>query len=162
MRSGSFLILTLVVGALGAGAIAPPARAANARITGLRDVSFGLIAGTADQTASQNVCAFSSSNTNGYSVSALGSAGGGAFELSSGSAQLPYEVLWADSANQSGGTSLVAGTTTGGFISVATRQTCNRGPRSSASLTVVIRSATLSTARAGTYTGTLQITIAPE
>ena len=49
-----------------------------------------------------------------------------------------------------------------GLQSTASQQTCNSGPSTSASLTVVIRSATLTSAMAGSYIGTLQITIAPE
>jgi len=149
--------------AVTAGASAPARAAADkARITALSDVPFGLIPGTTDQTASQNLCAYSSSNTGGYNVTAVGNGNGGAFTLSSGAASLAYDVLWAGSANQAGGTALVPGTATSGFTSTASQQTCNSGPSTSASLTVVIRSATLTSAMAGSYIGTLQITIAPE
>jgi hypothetical protein len=140
-----------------------PARAADkARITGLSDVAFGLITGTADQAISESVCAYSSSSTGGYSVTATGDGSGGAFELSAGADQLAYDVLWTDSADQAGGTALVAGSATAGFTSVANQQFCNSGPSTSASLTVVIRSASLGSAMVGSYAGTLQITIAPE
>jgi hypothetical protein len=150
--------------ALGCAAIpSAPARAADkARLTDLQDVAFGTIAGTADQSASQSVCAYSSSSAGGYSVTATGDGSGGAFTLSSGAAQLPYEVLWAGSANQTTGLTLVAGATMPGFISGASQQTCNSGPAASASLTVVIRSSALVSATAGSYSGSLQITIAPE
>ncbi|MGX7953484.1 hypothetical protein ACWPM1_13105 [Tsuneonella sp. HG249] len=108
------------------------------------------------------MCAYSASDTLGYTVTALGSGPGGAFSLVSGSAQLPYEVLWNSAANQSGGTGLVAGSARSGFVSSATQKTCNNGPSSSASLVVVLRSAALSNAQAGSYAGTLQVTIAPE
>lgn len=163
MRSGTSLIVALVLAV--AGAIAPlaPARAADkARITGLADVAFGTVNVGADQSASQNVCAYSDSATNRYSVVASGSGSGGSFALASGGAALPYEVLWAGAANQTGGTALSAGTVASGFTSVATHQFCNTGPSASASLTVVLRTAVLSSARAGAYSGTLQITIAPE
>jgi hypothetical protein len=163
MRYGSSLIVTLLVGVVCAGGVAAPARAADkARITGLSDVSFGLITSLADHSIGQSVCAYSSSNTNGYSVTATGSGSGESFALLSGADQLAYDVLWADDANQSGGIALVAGTTTGGFTSVAKQQFCNSGPSTSATLTVVIRSTELSAAMAGSYSGTLQITIAPE
>lgn len=162
MRTGKSLILALVMGVAGVIAAGPARAADKTRLTGLSDVSFGLITSTVDQSVSQSVCAYSSSNTNGYSVTATGSGSGGAFALSSGTAQLPYDVLWAASSGQTGGTSLVAGTTTVGFTSLASQQTCNSGPSTSASLTLVIRSATLGSALAGSYSGTLQITIAPE
>jgi hypothetical protein len=163
MKSGTVLIAGLIVGAA-VTVPASPARAASdkARLTGLSDVAFGLIAGSTDQSASQSVCAFSSSNTNGYSVTAIGSGGGGALELLAGATRLRYDVLWSDTGNQTSGVALAAGTTRSGFTSNANQQTCNSGPNSSASLTVIIRSATLMSARAGTYAGMLQITIAPE
>jgi hypothetical protein len=163
MKWGIVLIVGLVAAAA-TGMSSSPGRAASdkVRLTGLSDVSFGLIAGTADQTASQSICAYSSSNTNGYSVSAIGSGGGGAFELLAGATPLQYDVLWSDASNQTSGVALTAGTTRSGFISNASQQTCNSGPSSSASLTVIIRSATLMSARAGAYSGRLQITIAPE
>lgn len=163
MKSGVSLIVPLALAVLSTIAPDGPARAADrARITGLSDVAFGTINGTGDQTASQSLCAYSSSSTNGYSVMASGSGSGGAFALSSGAAQLPYEVLWADSANQTGGTALVANAVQSGHVSVASQQTCNSGPSSSASLTIVIRDATHSAAGAGTYSGSLSLTIAPE
>jgi hypothetical protein len=164
MKSGTVLIVGLIVGATATGISSSPARAASdkARLTGLSDVAFGLIVGTADQSASQSVCAFSSSNTNGYSVTATGSGTAGAFQLLAGATPLQYDVLWSDASNQASGVALAAGTTRSGFTSNASQQTCNSGPSSSASLTVIIRSATLMSARAGSYSGMLQITIAPE
>jgi hypothetical protein len=163
MKSGTCLAEALITGMLAVGAWAGPASAANkARLTGLSDVSFGVVPSFADQTASQSVCAYTSSATQRYSVSAVGDGSGGAFQLSSGSAQLPYEVLWADASNQTSGTSLDAGTATGGFTSTTNQQTCNSGPPSTASLTIIIRSAALNAAQAGDYSGTLQVTIAPE
>lgn len=164
MTYGSSPIAALIMGVIVAVAWPSPALAATgkARVAGLSDVSFGLIAGTADQAASQSVCVFSSTTTAGYSVTATGSGTGGSFALTGGPALLPYDVLWSGNANQSSGAALVAGVTTSGFTSLATQQTCNSGPSATASLTVIIRASTLSAASAGSYSGTLQITIAPE
>ena len=163
MTYGGFLSAALLVGGLAAIASPTSTRAADkARLTDLADISFGLITSVGDQSMSQSVCAFSASNTGGYSVTAIGSGASGSFELSGGPAPLPYDVLWASAANQTSGTALVANATTPGFVSTASQQTCNSGPSSSGSLTVVIRSSTLSSARAGSYAGTLELTIAPE
>lgn len=143
-------------------AASPAYPADKVRATAFADVTFGTIAGATDQKVSQNVCAYSSSFTRGYSVSAVGSGTGGGFALSSGAAELPYDVLWAGSANQTSGTALTAGAATSGFVSGATHQTCNSGPSASASLTIVIQGSALSSARAGSYSGSLQLTIAPE
>jgi hypothetical protein len=152
---GFALALSIVAGA--------PAQAADkARLSGLSDVAFGMIAVTSDQFSSQSVCAYTSSSTGGYSLVATGSGSAGSFALTSGATDLPYEVLWADSANQTGGTALVAGAVTSGFTSTASQHFCNSGPPTSASLTVVIRAIALSAARAGDYSGSLQVTIVPE
>lgn len=163
MRYGILHILSVAVGALLAILPESPALGADkARASGLTDANFGFLISTSDQSLSQNICAYSSSATKGYSVVALGTGPGGAFELSSGSAQMQYEVLWADGANQVGGRSLASGVSENGFTSSATQQFCNSGPIASASLTIVIRSLALESARAGSYSGTLQITLAPE
>lgn len=135
-----------------------------ARISGLSDVAFGLINSQVDQSNSQNVsiCSFQNfSGTLPYSVTAVGSGTGGAFTLSSGAATLAYDVQWSDSANQVSGTLLRAGTATAGFDNAASLFACFGQP-DNASLIVSIRAAQLASARAGNYTGTLQITITPE
>jgi hypothetical protein len=150
-----------VVAGGGAWSVGASAASDKGRVTGLNDVTFGMLGTAGDQTNSQNVCAFSSSATNGYSVTATGDGPAGAFTLA-GPASLPYEVRWSDSANQTNGTALTAGAVSSGFTSSATQQTCNSGPPASASLTVIIRAASLGSALAGSYSGTLQVTISPE
>ena len=133
------------------------------RIGNLTDVSFGTIANlNVDAVASQSVCLFSGSATNGYNVTASGTGPAGAFTLSSGTASLPYDVQWSSSAAQTAGTQLTANVPLTGQVSAATHQTCNNGPATSASLIVVLRSAALSSAVAGTYSGTLTLLVGPE
>lgn len=163
MTYGKFLIPWLVVTASlvqSGPALSAPGDKAN--LSGLADVTFGTIGTFNDRFSSQSVCAYSASSTSRYSVTALGNGPGGSFALTSGSAQLPYEVLWSPFPGQTNGTNLVAGSTQPGLDSGATQKTCNNGPSTSASLTVVLRSSALSSARAGNYSGTLQLTIAPE
>jgi hypothetical protein len=136
-----------------------PAGAQKARIQDLSDVDFGtLTALTSDASRNQDLCLFS--QTNGYNIRAFGSGAGGAFTLSSGSSTLPYEVQWSASAGQTAGTMLTANNTLSGLISNAQQQGCNGGP--SASIIVLLRSASLSSATAGSYTGTLTLVVAPE
>jgi hypothetical protein len=111
---------------------------------------------------SQNLCIYSSGSGNSYSVSASGSGSGSAFELSDGSFSLPYDVEWSDSSGQSTGVSLAPNVALTGQTSSATNQFCSAGPVASASLTIVLRAADLSRARAGTYSGSLNILIAAE
>lgn len=165
MKSGIFLILAMAVVAIGAAGAAPPAHAAdNAQITGLVDVNFGTISAMVDQSNSQTVtvCSYRGRpNRLNYSVLASGSGSGGAFTLSSGANTLAYDVQWVDSPNQVGGTMLQAGSAASGFGNAATGFTCPQQP-GTASLTVTLRAADLSSAQAGTYTGSLQLTVVPE
>lgn len=165
MKSGSFLIVALVGAAVGAIDARTPALASDsAQISGLTDVNFGTISAVADQSSSQavTVCSYRGKpNRLNYSVLASGSGGSGAFTLSSGANTLPYDVQWADSPGQTGGTMLQSGATAFGFGNAATGFTCPQQP-GTASLTVTLRASDLSSAQAGTYTGSLQLTIVPE
>lgn len=135
----------------------------NARITGLSDVAFGTLANlSSDSVQSQNVCVFSNSSTNGYYVQATGSGSGGAFTLASGSNLLAYDVEWSPSSGQSSGNLLSPNVALTGQVSSATQPSCNSGPASSASLIILLRAAKLSSATAGTYSGTLTLLVAPE
>ena len=135
----------------------------NVRITSLSDIAFGTVSNlSADAIQSESLCVYANTATNGYNVRAFGSGGAGAFTLASGADTLPFEVQWSPSAGQSSGVQLTPNVALSGQVTSATQQTCNSGPAASASLTVVIRSATLMAAAAGDYSGTLQVTIAPE
>lgn len=148
---------------LAAAAYSFPASAQKVRITNLSDVDFGLISNLqVDTRRSQNVCVFSSSTGNRYSIIASGSGTGSSFALSNGSNSLDYEVEWNDQSGQTTGTSLTATVTTTGRVSSATQQTCNSGPATSASLIVILGSAALSQAREGNYSGSLTLLIAAE
>ena len=133
------------------------------RITNLTDVAFGTIGNLSlDAVQSQSVCLFADTNTNGYNVTATGSGSAGAFQLGSGLNSLAYEVQWSSSSGQSSGVQLTANTPLTAQISTATQQTCNNGPATTASLIVVLRSAALSGATAGSYGGTLTLVVGPE
>ena len=154
-------VLTCAAISLGA---ASPAAAESARISGLADINFGAIVNAIDQTSSQSVivCSYKNNPQNlPYSVTATGSGTASAFQLSSGAAILPFDVQWADTAGQAGGTQLQPGTPAAGFANGATGFACpTQG--TNASLTVTIRSADIAAAPAGTYSGTLQLLIAPQ
>jgi hypothetical protein len=142
----------------------PAAGASNkVRITNLTDVSFGTIANlNVDAIQGQSVCVYADTNTNGYNVTGIGTGPGGAFELSSGAASMPFDVLWNSSAGQISGTQLMPNVPLTGQVSGATHQSCNNGPATTASLVVVLRSVALSSATAGTYNGTVTLLIGPE
>lgn len=148
---------------LGPVIIAPPASAQKVRITNLSDVDFGLIANLQTESRrSQNICLFSNSSGNAYSVTASGSGTGGSFALANGSSTLAYQVEWTPQSGQTSGTALSANVILSGQTSAATHQFCNSGPATSASLIIVLRADELSRAREGNYSGSLTLLIAAE
>jgi hypothetical protein len=137
--------------------------APQAQISGLTDLSFGTVASFAsDAVRSESICVFSNTKNNAYSVTASGTGTGGAFTLSSGTSLLAYDVQWNGQSGQTSGTQLSPNVALTGLTSSATQAICNKGPASSASLIVILRSAALSSARAGTYNGTLTLLITPQ
>ena len=144
---------------------AVPAEAAsnNVRITNLSDIAFGAIANlSSDSVQSESLCVYANTATSGYNVRAIGSGSGGAFSLGSAAGSLPFEVEWSSSSGQSSGSQLAPNATLGGQISSASQQTCNSGPATSASLVLILRTAALSSAPAGSYNGTLTLIVGPE
>jgi hypothetical protein len=136
------------------------AQSNNVRITKLSDVSFGALANLGvDASMARNICVFANTTGNRYRVTATGSAPGGAFALTSGAALLNYEVQWNASSGQSSGLQLSPSTAQTGLVSGASQQTCNSGPATTASLIVFLRSTALSSATAGSYSGTLTLII---
>ena len=160
-RAGRSAAFALAAALLAAGQA--QAQSNNVRITKLSDVAFGSLANLGvDATSAQSICVFAHTGSSGYRVTATGSAPGGAFALSSGASLLAYDVQWSASAGQTSGTQLSPNATLTGLSSSATQQTCNNGPATSASLIVVLRSVELTSATAGSYTGTLTLLIGPE
>ena len=136
---------------------------AKVRITGLTDVSFGTINNlTVDAVQSQSICVFSNGSGQSYSIRADGSGSGGAFTLASGAATLAYGVRWNNQPGQSNGAALTAGVSLGGQTSNAQNQLCSNGPPTTASLIVTLPAPSLSSATAGSYSGTLTIIVAEE
>jgi hypothetical protein len=156
---------------LAAGALALAATGASAadqvRISSLSDVAFGTISnfGT-DYVNSQSLCLYAKSPPNNfYRITASGSGSGGAFLMSSGTDTLPFEVQWSDTPNQSVGTELRANQPLTGQQSTAgagSADDCSKGPATTASLIVILRSGALAAATSGTYNGTLTLLVAPE
>ena len=133
------------------------------RITNLSDVAFGSLANlSVDAVRSQSVCLYADTNTNGYTITAMGTGPSGAFQLTSGLAVMDYEVQWSSSAGQSSGAQMAPNIPLTGQVSPATHQACNNGPPTSASFIVLLRSNALSGAEAGAYNGTLTLVVGPE
>ena len=133
------------------------------RITNLSDIAFGTVANLGvDAVRSENVCLYSETASNGYNITAAGTGPGGAFQLSSGSGAMSFDVQWNSSSGQSSGAQLTPNVPLTGQVSTAAHQTCNTGPATTASLIILLRSAALSSARAGSYNGTLTLLVGPE
>lgn len=140
-----------------------PASAQKVRITNLSDVDFGLIANPqVESRRSQNICVYSNSAGNAYSVIASGSGPGASFALTNGPSSLAYDVEWSPQSGQISGTQLSANVALTGQTSASAHQFCNSGPPTSASLTIVLRAAELSRAQEGNYSGSLTLLIAAE
>ncbi|WP_375394322.1 hypothetical protein [uncultured Sphingomonas sp.] len=82
--------------------------------------------------------------------------------LAGSAAPVPYEVQWAATSNQSSGSALAANTTIGGFADGLVDRTCTLVNTTSASLIVILRSAALSSATAGSYSGTPTLVLAAQ
>jgi hypothetical protein len=161
LAPAALALLAAVASLLGNG----PVQAASnkVRITKLVDVSFGTVANLgADAVQGQSVCVYADTNTNGYNITGIGTGPDGSFQLSSGAASMSFDVLWNSSAGQSSGTQLAPNVPLTGQVSAAAHQTCSTGPVSSASLVVVLRSAALSSAAAGSYNGSLTLLVGAE
>lgn len=141
----------------------PTSASGKVRITGLSDVNFGALSNlNVDAVQAQSVCVYSNGTGSRYSVRADGSGAGGSFTLSNGFAAMAYDVRWRDMPGQSNGTTLNPGQSLGGQVANANNQFCSPGPPTSASLIVTLPAASLNSAQAGSYAGTLTLIIAEE
>lgn len=142
---------------------ASPAAADKVRITQLTDVNFGVVGALeTDSRRSQSVCVYSNGQSGTYSVSASGSGPGSVFALANGPYLLGYDVEWSALAGQAGGATLIPNVALTGLTTPATNQQCSSGPSASATLTVVLRGASLAAAREGNYGGSLTVIIGAE
>ncbi len=154
--------LALAAAALSLAILPAPARAQVVQISNLTDISFGAIGvPSADLSLSQTVCAYATGLPPRYAIKASGSGVGGAFTLTTGAATLAYEVQWNAAAGQTSGTGLSAGVNLTGQASGGVTPTCTLGLTPSGSLTVILRAADMSSATAGSYSGTLTLLLSP-
>jgi hypothetical protein len=167
-RARRLLERSCLVFVIGASALigGPASAASSVRISGLSDIAFGTVTNfAADSVQSQSLCLYSKSPpNNNYRVTASGSGSGGEFVLVAGSRTLPYELQWSDTAGQIAGSQLLANQPLTAQHSTASSSVddCSKGPATTASLIVILRSAALAAASSGTYTGTLTLLVAPE
>ena len=159
-RRGAALLAAICALGFSTGAFAASNKV---RISSLNDVTFGTLSDlSSDAAQSQSLCLYSDTATSGYNVTASGGGPGGAFELTSGLSSLAYEVQWSSSSGRSSGVQLSPNVPLTGQTSSASHQVCSNGPATSASLIVLLRSTSLSSATAGTYSGTLTLLVGAE
>lgn len=145
-------------------AFAQSTGADKVRISGNSDVAFGSVSSfVADYVRSQSVCLYAKAPpSDNYRITATGSGSNGAFSLSSGTDTLPYEVQWSNSPGQTSGIQFSPNVPLTGLPNSAREDDCSKGPASTASLIVTLRSAAVSSAIAGSYGGSLTLLVAPE
>ncbi len=154
---------TTSTGSINFTVVKPP----RANITNMSDLKLsGWIVGDGNVTLAEDVCVYSSRPSGGYSVSASGSGGGGAFELSNGAHNIAYSVAWnAGGAGQlsNSGEQLTPSLNSSPKTKAATdSSTCNgatSGP--TARLIINISEAQMTSAPHGTYLGILTLLVTP-
>jgi len=147
-----------------AASLAMPTRATaqQVRIRQLTNIAFGTMGAVpADRSLTDNLCVYSTAASGRYTITARGSGSAGAFALASGGNTLAYEVQWASSANQSSGTALSPNVALAATTTNRTDSTCTLAASQTATLIVVLRADTQQSARAGSYSGTLTLVVAP-
>lgn len=157
LRRRSALLLAAAMMATGTAA-----HGQQVRIRQLNDFVFNTLgAAPVDTSLADNLCIYSTAASGRYTITARGSGSSNAFTLASGSNTLPYEVQWASSANQSSGTVLSPGVAFATTTTNRTDSTCNQAASLNTTLIVVLRASAQQSARAGSYSGTLTLLIAP-
>jgi hypothetical protein len=154
--AGSWLL------AAAALACTSPAAAQRVRVAQLTDLAFGTI-GTApvDTVLTDNLCVYSTATSGRYTITARGSGSSNSFALASGGNSLPYEVQWAFASGRTSGTALTPNVALAGTTANRLDSTCTLSSSLTATLVVVLRASAQQSARAGAYSGTLTLIVAP-
>ena len=134
------------------------AQAQTVRVTSLADYNFPWT-GYTTRNLNDNTCAFRNPGTGTYRVTATGSGSGGAFTLSSGGFNLPYQVRWNNRPNTSGMVQLASGVERAFNVFNISTATCGSGLN--ANLHIRVLGTAMQAVPAGTYTGTVSIRLRP-
>lgn len=139
------------------------ARAQQVRINRLNNIAFGTLAanGTSDAVLTDNLCAYTSALSLGYRVTARGSGSSSAFSLSNGGNTLAYVAQWASTPNATTGVQLTPNVAISATTSSTLNSQCLLGSGANATLIVRLPAANVAGVTAGTYSGSISITIAP-
>lgn len=126
------------------------------RVSGLDDIALGRYPGAGDLVGADALCVYRNDPSSRYEIEAGGQGAGQAFELRQGAAVLPFEVDYDDG---SGFARLEAGRAL--RASGADTRSPSCGGLGTGNVRVRVREADLATADAGSYAGTLTLTVAP-
>jgi hypothetical protein len=107
----------------------------------------------------RNLCLYRSAAPLQFSVTATGTGAGGAFTLSSGGNTIPYLVFFNNNTGTTGEQSLTSGIPRSFTLNNNSTQNCTAG--NNGNYHVRILGSAIQAVPAGTYTGTLQIMMAP-
>jgi hypothetical protein len=137
--------------------------ASHSQVSGLSDVALspaGLVSNAQD---TQNICVWLNTANKGYRIIASGSGPERSFTLANGSMSAPYSVAWSGSPDQTSASFLKPGETVRGLRSAATQPGCKSGSATMSLLTVRMAPVDKRITDANlTYTGTLNLLLAPE
>jgi hypothetical protein len=137
------------------------AQGAELRISNLEDVDFGSVASTANRIQQHVRICVSSAPAGPYQLTALGTAAGGDFKLTSGGvAELDYSVL-ASPRGRGKAQPMSPGVPMGGFMAKEPKGNGSCQPPFSFVI-IEIDPADVQSAPGGQYTATLQLIVAPE
>jgi hypothetical protein len=133
------------------------------KISGLSAMSSSSWAGSGSVDLNQNVCAYRSNAAGTYDLSVSGvTISGSDFVLQKGGDALPVTLYWNNAASTTGRTALtVANPSTRAGVTGANTEdeNCSTGGRS-ANFSLIASESDLQSVPAGTYTGTVSITVA--
>jgi hypothetical protein len=134
-----------------------------ARVSNLNDLTLPAWNGSGDVAAYDDVCVYTNTAGGKYNVTVTGDGSGNAFTLTDGRNTMAYQVTWNTAASATGAKSLSSGRAERSLTGASTASTdCGAGASLNARLAVKVPEATLLATPAGTYTGAVTVTIAPE
>jgi len=138
---------------------APSAWSAEVRVSNFSNLSFGIYSGSGPLSSDIDLCVYS--DTGSYDVTVTGSGSGSSFTINSGSNAISYSVYWNDTSGTSGSVQI---TTPGSPLgnqggAHETEPDCNGG--TNANLEVRFSESNLQAAKAGSYSGTVYVTVEP-
>lgn len=132
---------------------------ADVRISKLDDTNFGTVATFQTVSNEDKVCVYNSSSSL-YQLTAYGTGAASSFNLSSGTAVLPFLVKYRE--GQGSYVNLAAGQPSTVFSRAETRrETCGGGGATNASVLIEISGSDLTSAPEGSYTGVVTLILSP-